>query len=119
MKKLLTDLPPDELKRLIIINSDSPAENRRWLKRNGLWDKLQVYSDEKMEWMQAYTTALGEKRWSMFLIADELVQKLAREVDVNRASRAILNAVKSVNNARLQAVYYIYIYVLSLCRGAP
>ena len=102
MKKLLTDLPPDELKRLIIINSDSPAENRRWLKRNGLWDKLQVYSDEKMEWMQAYTTALGEKRWSMsmFLIADELVQKLAREVDVDRASRTILNAVNQIHQQR-------------------
>ena len=101
MKKLLTDLPPDELKRLIIINSDSPAENRRWLKRNGLWDKLQVYSDEKMEWMQAYT-ALGEKRWSMsmFLIADELVQKLAREVDVDRASRTILNAVNQIHQQR-------------------
>ena len=98
----LSDLPIDIRSRLIIINADSPAENRRWLKKSGLEGKIDVYSDEKMEWMRAYT-ALGEKRWSMtmFIIADERVQKLAREVDMYAASRVVKNAVKSLNEARL------------------
>lgn len=98
IKSLRSELPQDILSRLIFINADSPMENRRWLKKNGLQDnKLNIYSDEKMEWMQAYT-ALGEKRWSMtmFVIADDRVQKLAREVDYYGANRTIRNAVKSL-----------------------
>jgi len=70
--------------------------SRRWLKKNdGV--KLDIYSDENKEWMKAYT-ALGEKRLSMcmFVIADERIQKLAREVDGVLASRVIQNAVKSM-----------------------
>lgn len=99
---LLAELPADILRRLIIVNADSPAENRRWLKKEGMEGKIEVFSDEKMEWMRAYT-ALGEKRWSMsmFIIAHGRVQKLVREMDFYAASRAIRNAVKSMNEARL------------------
>lgn len=70
---MMSELPLDIRGRLVIVNSDSPAENRRWLKKSGFPDgKLEVYSDEKMEWMRAYT-ALGENRWSMtmFILAGE------------------------------------------------
>jgi len=113
-KNLRSDLPLDLRSRLIVINADSPADNRRWLKKSGLADgsseqddngrQLRVYSDEKMEWMRAYT-ALGDKRWSMtmYVLANERVQKLAREVDVYGASRAIRNAVESMKDEmRLQ-----------------
>jgi hypothetical protein len=106
VKRVLTELPVEITNRLMIVNADSPAENRRWLKKSGLSQRndlditsmptsLELYSDEKMEWMRAYT-ALGEKRWSMsmFLLAMGRIQKLAREVDQYGASRTIQNAVK-------------------------
>lgn len=96
MKSVNVDLPAELRKKLIIVNADSPAENRRWLKKNeGV--KLNIYSDEKKEWLKAYT-ALGEKRLSMcmYIIADERIQKLARDVDGVLASRVIQNAVKSL-----------------------
>jgi hypothetical protein len=96
IRTLNVDLPAEIRKRLIIINADSPAVNRRWLKKNDSV-KLDIYSDEEKEWMMAYT-ALGEKRLSMcmFVIADERIQKLARDVDGVLASRVIQNAVKSL-----------------------
>jgi hypothetical protein len=99
---LRVDLPSDLYSRLIFINADSPAENRRWLKKNNLQDNVDVYADEKFQWMGAYT-ALGEKRWSMtmFIIKDGIVSRLAREVDLYGASRTIRNAVKSLGEARL------------------
>jgi hypothetical protein len=104
VKSLMTELPLDIRSRIIVINSDSPAENRRWLKRNPMLEEqnLQVYSDEKKEWMQAYT-ALDKMRWSMtmFLIADERVQALARDLDMYAASRVVQNAVKKLKEARL------------------
>jgi hypothetical protein len=57
VKGFVTELSSDILKRLVIINADSPAENRRWLKKDGLDDKIEVYSDEKMEFMRAYTVS--------------------------------------------------------------
>lgn len=104
IKSLLTELPADIRSRLIVVNADSPPENRRWLKKNGIpEDKLELYSDEKMEWMRSYT-ALGEKRWSMtmFVIANGRVQKLARDVDQYGAARTVRNAVKAFDEeARL------------------
>jgi hypothetical protein len=104
VKSLMTELPLDIRSRIIVINADSPAENRRWLKRNPMLEEqnLQVYSDEKKEWMQAYT-ALDKMRWSMtmFLIADERVQALARDLDMYAASRVVQNAVKKLKEARL------------------
>jgi hypothetical protein len=99
VKSLLTELPSDIRTRLIIVNADSPAENRRWLKKSGIpEDKVDVFSDEKMEWMRSYT-ALGEKRWSMtmFVVSEERVQKLARDIDQYGAARTIRNAVKALN----------------------
>jgi hypothetical protein len=47
--------------------------------------------------MRSYT-ALGEKRWSMtlFVIADERIQKLARDVDSMQATIVVTNAIKSL-----------------------
>ena len=66
------------------------------MKKNGMWERMDIYSDEKLEWMRAYT-ALGRKRFSMsmFIVANERIQKLAREMDGELASRVIQNAVKS------------------------
>ena len=94
---VLTELPADIKSRLVVINGDSPAENRRWIKKTGLEGKIEVLSDEKQEWMRQYT-ALGQKRWSMtmFVLADARVQKLARELDTYSASQTIKNAVASM-----------------------
>ena len=104
IKNIQAEVPVDIRNHMIFINADSPTENRRWLKKNGLLNdgKVDVYSDEKMEWMRAYS-ALGEKRWSMtmFIIADERVQKLARDLDQYGATRAIRNAVKSFKSSQL------------------
>jgi hypothetical protein len=102
VQNIVLDLPAPMLSRTIVINADTPAENRRWLKKSGLEGKIDVYSDEKMDWMRAYT-ALGDQRWSMtmFVIADERVQKLAREVDQYAASRNIQKAVASLSKTRL------------------
>lgn len=104
VKALLVELPEDIRNRMIVINADSPAENRRWLKKGGIPDdKIELYSDEKMEWLRTYT-ALGENRWSMtmFVIADGRVQKLARGIDQYGATRTVRNAVKALDEeARL------------------
>ena len=107
VKALRSELPFDMLSRLIVVNADSPAENRRWLKKSGMGgdgesnDKVQIYSDEKMEWMRSYT-ALGSNRWSMtmFVVSNGVVQRLAREVDVYGASRTIRNAIKSLQDEK-------------------
>jgi hypothetical protein len=136
IKVLMNELPYDMKSRLIVINADSPAENRRWLKKGGLFNSntddsitkpftsssaplpqtqqgpastpkqplqlqqqtqsLEVYSDEKMEFMRTYT-ALGDQRWTMtvYIIATERIQKLVRNVDQYTASRTIQNAIKA------------------------
>ena len=68
----------------------------RWMKKNNAF-KIDVYSDEKMEWLQQYT-ALGKDRWSMslFVVADERVVKIAREVDGFQAVRVVTNALKGL-----------------------
>ena len=98
---LYTGLRKDILGKLIIVNADTPAENRRWLKKSSMND-LTVFSDEKREWMRAYT-ALGEDRWSMtmFVIADERIQKIAREMESIVAVKVIQNAVLGMSNRRL------------------
>jgi hypothetical protein len=57
MKSLVT-LPPKLLSQLILVNADTPAENRRFLKKQG-YTNLNVFCDEKREWMREYT-ALGK-----------------------------------------------------------
>lgn len=61
-KELYGNLSPDDRRRLIVINSDSPAENKRWLKKQPLPGQGRVYSDPNRQWMRTYT-ALGTKRW--------------------------------------------------------
>lgn len=104
VRNMMNELPLDVRSRTVIVNADSPSENRRWLKKAGLPDdKVDVYSDEKMEWMRAYT-ALGENRWSMtmFIIQKGKVAKLAREIDQYGACRAVRNACKALSDeARL------------------
>lgn len=109
----LASTAPHIFKNLMIVNADSPAENRRWIKKNQLSENDEtsdtavssswrgVYSDEKMEWMRAYT-ALGDKRWSMtvFVIANGRVEKLAREVDIYGVSRTIQKAVQAYQSEK-------------------
>ena len=100
MKDLSGSLPKDIKDRLYFINSDTPAENRRWMKKNGLQNKIDVYCDtEDMEWMKSYT-ALGENRWSMtmFLLQKGKVAKLARDLDIYNAPKTVINAVKAMKS---------------------
>jgi hypothetical protein len=55
VQNVLVGLPAPVLSQTIVINADTSAENRRWLKKSGLEGKIDVYSDEKMDWMRAYT----------------------------------------------------------------
>ena len=100
---LWSALPADLRQRLVIINADSPAQNRKWLKKND-WSTAgpTVYSDAQREWMTAYT-ALGDKRWSMtlFVLASGRVQKLVRDLDVYTASKVVPKAVAAFQEAKL------------------
>lgn len=68
MKRLVGALGSDVLNKCLVINTDTPAENRRFIKKNlGGGDdssnsggSLKIMCDENMEWMREYT-ALGEK----------------------------------------------------------
>ncbi|KAL7563005.1 hypothetical protein ACA910_013529 [Epithemia clementina (nom. ined.)] len=123
VKNLVTSLSPDLLRRVIVINADSPAENRRWIKRNQyalVSDSggngsgtttttttlrsnnclASILSDEKMEWMRVMT-ALGEERWSMTLyLIDETntIQRLVRQVDMYAIVHVVEKAVESFRN---------------------
>jgi hypothetical protein len=101
VKTLSKELPKNLWSRTVIINADTPAENRRWLKKSNI-QNINVYSDEKREWMRSYT-ALGENRWSMtmFIISDERLQKIAREMEAISANKVVQNAVKTMESRRL------------------
>ena len=94
--KSMEKVPSNILSQTIVINADTPAENRRILKKLGL-SSINIYCDEKREWMREYT-ALGEKRWAMcmFILSEGRVQKLVRELDVDSVSSVIPNAIKSM-----------------------
>jgi len=96
MNTISTGTPDDILSNIVVINSDTTAENRKWLKKRNLTN-ITVLSDEKREWMRKYT-ALGEKRWAicMFIIADGRVQKLVRELDANVANEVVKGAINSL-----------------------
>lgn len=102
VKTIVNELPRNLLSRTIVINSDSPSENRRLIKKNIPNSSLLIYSDEKKEWMRDYT-ALGEDRWSMtmFVLADGRLQKIARDLDTTSASKTIQNAVNAMEKRRL------------------
>jgi len=94
IKRLANELPEDILDRMIVVNADTPAQNRRWMKKNKAY-KIDIYSDEKLEWLQTYS-ALGKDRWTMFLyvIANERVVRLVRGMDGFEALRVVTNAVQ-------------------------
>ena len=102
MVSLASTLPKPMMSRTIFINADTPAENRRWLKKNKMGEGdggggVNIYSDEKREWMREYT-ALGERRWSMclFVLQDGVVRRLVRELDADLAPSVVQNAGKSL-----------------------
>ena len=99
IRNLLTSasLSKDILSRIIIINPDSPGENRKQLKKYQNSDKLTVLIDEDLEWMREYT-ALGEKRFSMtlFVLSGGVCRRIAREVDGDLICGVVGNAVKGL-----------------------
>ena len=102
-KDLYGGLPKDIKDRLYFINADTPAENRRWMKKNGLQDNVDMYCDtEDMDWMKAFT-ALGENRWSMtmFVLRKGKVEKLARDLDIYNAPKTVMNAVKAMKSDQI------------------
>jgi len=97
MKRLSGALPPDKLKKCLVINTDTPAENRRFIKKNLEESPLNIMCDENLEWMREYT-ALGEKRFSMtmFVLKEGRVEKLAREVEAESLAMAVTNAIRGL-----------------------
>ena len=106
VKSLTRFLPKDLLKKAVFINADTPAENRRFLKKNNLstddGGKITLYSDEKMEWMRSYT-ALGHDRFSMtlFVLANGRIQKLVRDLSSVNAPQVVESAIKATQKRRL------------------
>ena len=103
MKTLSSELPKEIFSRMLFVNADTPAQNRRYLKKIGISDSnIRLFSDEKREWMRSYT-ALGENRWSMtlFILADKKIQKLVREFSQISASDVVKSAVKATEKRRL------------------
>lgn len=103
VKILSSEIPKEILSKIIFVNADTPAQNRRFLKKNGISDaNIRLFSDEKREWMQKYT-ALGENRWSMtlFILADRKIQKLVRDFSQISASDVVKSAVKATEKRRL------------------
>ena len=99
LKRLSGALTADTLKKCLVINSDTPGENRRFLKKTFKEDNnIRILCDEKLDWMREYT-ALGEKRYSitMFVLREGRVEKLAREVEAELLPQIVKNAIKSLN----------------------
>lgn len=74
VKQLAGALTGEALGRCVVINTDTAAENRRFLKKNlGEDPPLRVLVDPDKGWMRAYT-ALGEKRYSItvFVLRGEI-----------------------------------------------
>lgn len=96
LKSISKLLPADIRSKMIIINADTPAENRRFLKKNEI-ENLNIYCDEKREWMREYTV-LGDKRWAMNLLVlqEGRVERLVREVDVELVTQVIKTSVTSL-----------------------
>lgn len=103
IRAVRSELTNDIVGKIVFINADTPAENRRFLKKNNLMDTgIKLFSDEKREWMQSYT-ALGENRWSMtmFIISKERIQKLVRELASVDAAIVVDKAIKAMEKRRL------------------
>ena len=101
MKRLVGALSADLLAKCVVINTDTPAENRRFVKKNfsedSGADKMTVLTDEKMDWMREYT-ALGEKRFSitMFILKEGRCEKIAREVEAEVMTETVKNALRTM-----------------------
>mmetsp|Transcript_26636 Transcript_26636/g.43267 ORF Transcript_26636/g.43267 Transcript_26636/m.43267 type:complete len:318 (-) Transcript_26636:28-981(-) len=101
MKRLIGALSADLLAKCVVINTDTPAENRRFVKKNfsedSGADKMTVLTDEKMGWMREYT-ALGEKRFSitMFILKEGRCEKIAREVEAEGMTETVKNAIRTM-----------------------
>ncbi len=101
MKRLAGGLSNDLLEKCVVINTDTPAENRRFVKKNFAEDsgadKMTVLTDEKMDWMREYT-ALGEKRFSitMFILKEGRCEKIAREVEAELITETVKNAIRAM-----------------------
>lgn len=102
IKSLSLELPRDIFSKIVFISADTPAENRRAIKKINLSEEIRLFSDEKREWMQTYT-ALGEKRWSMtlFILAEGRVQRLVREFSQFSSSGVLKNALYTAEKRRL------------------
>lgn len=105
VRNLLTNNSLDDavsnevLERMIVINPDSPGENRKHLKKYPAdrADKLTILIDEDLEWMREYT-ALGEKRFGMtlFVLSGGVCRRIAREVDGDLICGVVRNAVRGL-----------------------
>jgi len=103
MRRLSGALTGDALRKCLVINTDTPGENRRFVKKNlskkedGSSPTLRILCDENMEWMREYT-ALGEKRFSMtvFVLKEGRVAKIAREVEAEVLPMVVKNAIQSL-----------------------
>jgi hypothetical protein len=109
VNELYRGLPRDLLRKTVFVNADTPAENRRFLKKSKFMmaddqegGGITLYSDEKMEWMRSYT-ALGENRFSMtlFVLADGRIQKLVRELSYVNVGKIVENVVNAAQKRRL------------------
>jgi len=99
---LSSDLTKDVFSKIVFVNADSPAENRRLLKKMKLADSsIRLFSDEKREWMQAYT-ALAKDRWTMtlFVLDEERIQRIVRDFTQYSAADVLTNAMKAAENRR-------------------
>ena len=97
-------MPKDVFNKIVFINADSPAENRRLLKKIKLGDEsssVRLFSDEKREWMQAYT-ALSKNRWTMtlFVLDEERIQRIVRDYTQFAAADVLTNAMKAAEQRR-------------------
>jgi hypothetical protein len=101
IKRLAGGLSNDLLEKCVVINTDTPSENRRFVKKNFAEDsgaeKMTVLTDEKMDWMREYT-ALGEKRFSitMFILKEGRCEKIAREVEAELITETVKNAIRAM-----------------------
>lgn len=102
IRNLKRDLPADLWGKTMFISADSPAEIKRFLKKNELEGKVEIFADESLGFMREFT-ALGEKRLSMsvFVLADGRVQKLVRDLDFYSSAKVVRKAIESMKEARI------------------
>ena len=98
VRQLAGALTGEALGKCVVINADSPAENRRFAKKNlGEDQSLRILVDPDKNWMRDYT-ALGETRYSItvFVLREGKVEKIAREVEAEVLPLVVQNALRSL-----------------------